>query len=61
MKIHIQIWDGVIYKNDCLNTDFVNYVKQKYGCFRSGNGTIILDENAVKKAQKEFKPNIKNF
>ena len=44
MKTHIKIWDGVIYKNDCLNTDFVNYVKQKYGCFRSGNGTIILDD-----------------
>lgn len=65
MKIHVKIWDGVIYKNACLDNDFVNYTKNKYGCFRcggrSGLETIILDETAVKKAQKEFKPNIKNF
>lgn len=61
MKIQVKIWDGVIYKDDCLDIDFVNYTKRKYRCYRSALGTIILDENAVKKAQKEFKPNIKNF
>lgn len=61
MKTLVKIWTGVIYKDVVMNKDFVNYIKSKYGCFRDAFGIIILNENDIKKAQKEYKPNIKKL
>lgn len=60
MKTLVKIWTGVIYKFAWFDSNFVNYTKSKYGCFRDTFNIIILNENDVKKAQKEYKPNIKN-